>query len=190
MKTIKLIFTLTLFSFLTSNAQITKGNWMVGGNGSYSNKESYTNNFNSSKLKTTEIDVKANIGYLFVDNLQAGIILNYLKYNLKNDDSGASNKHWLKYGVYSRYYFLKNEKTINFFLDGSYSLGNRIYYNGDYKDKSSGYSFSAGPTVFFNSSVAMEMAVNYSSTKFKGINDFIENDLRFTIGFQIFLEKE
>ena len=81
MKTIKLIFTLTLFSFLTSNAQITKGNWMVGGNGSYSNKESYTNNFNSSKLKTSEIDLKANIGYLFVDNLQAGIILNYLKYN-------------------------------------------------------------------------------------------------------------
>ena len=30
MKTFKLFFGITLLSFLTSNAQITKGNWMVG----------------------------------------------------------------------------------------------------------------------------------------------------------------
>jgi hypothetical protein len=190
MKTIKLILSITLLSFLTSNAQITKGNWMVGGDASYSKKESYANNFNSSKRKTSELDIKANVGYFFIDNFQAGIRLSYLNYNLKNDDSGSSNKHWLKYGIYSRYYFLKTEKLVNIYLDGGYFFGNRIYYNGDFKDNLNGYSLSAGPTIFLNSSVAMEMGINYSSTKLKGVNDFTENDLQFTIGFQIFLEKQ
>lgn len=35
MKTINFILVITLFSFFTTNAQITKGNWMVGGNGSF-----------------------------------------------------------------------------------------------------------------------------------------------------------
>lgn len=191
MKTIKLIFAFSLLSsFFTSTAQITKGNWMFGGNASFSNKERYNNDFKNDKLKTSEFDIKANAGYFFMEKLQSGVRISYLNYNLKNDDSGASNKHWLKYGVYSRYYFLKSEKLINIFLDGEYFLGNQIYYNGDYKDNLNGFSISAGPTIFFNSSVAMEMGINYSSTKYKGINDSTENNLQFSLGFQIFLDKQ
>ena len=185
------LFLILAFAFsLTTTAQITKGNWMFGGNASYSNKEGFNNNFKNDKLKITEIDLKANAGYFFIDQLQAGVRVSYLNYNLKNDLSGGSNKHWFKYGAYSRYYFLKPEKIVNIFLDGEYFFGNRIYYNGDYKDKLDGFSISAGPTIFFTNSVAMELAVNYSTTNFKGINDYTENNLQFILGFQIFLEKQ
>ena len=188
MNKIKLIFTLTLFSFLTSNAQITKGNWMVGGSGSYSKEENYANNFKSSKLKTSELEIKTNIGYFFIDNLQVGTRIGYTTY--KVDVNPDSNRYWLKYGIYSRYYFLKTEKLVNVYLDGGYFFGNSAFSDGQYKDNLNGYSISAGPTIFLNSSIAVEMGVNYSSTKFKGVNDSTENNLQFTIGFQIFLEKE
>jgi len=188
MKTIKLIFTITFLSFLTSNAQITKGNWMVGGNASFSNKELYNNNFSNAKRKTTEIEINANTGYFFIDKLQAGARVGYSSYKIKNSDSD-SNRYWLKYGLYSRYYFLKSEKIVNIFIDGEYFFGNSAFSNGEFKDNLNGYVFSAGPTIFFNSSVAMEFGINYSSTKFKGVNDSTENNFQFSLGFQIFLEK-
>jgi len=173
---------------MTANAQITKGNWMYGGNASFSKKESFNNNFKNDKLKTSEFDIKANAGYFFIDNLQAGVRIGYsdFKYRHINADS---NRYWLKYGAYSRYYFLKPEKIVNVFIDGGYFLGNNVFESGDYKDNVNGFSISAGPTIFFNNSVAMELAVNYSSTKLKGANDGTENNLQFSLGFQVFLEK-
>lgn len=182
------LFLVLAFS-MTANAQITKGNWMFGGNASFSNNESYTHAFKNHKRKTTELDIKANAGYFFIDNLQAGVRTSYLYYNLENDPTGGSGRNWLKYGGYSRYYFLKPENLVNIFLDGEYFFGNRIYYNGDYKDNLYGYSVSAGPTIFFTNSVALELAVNYTSTTFKGASNFTENNLQMSLGFQIFLEK-
>jgi opacity protein-like surface antigen len=63
------------------------------------------------------------------------------------------------------------------------------------QDNLNGYAIGVGPTIFLNSSVAMELGINYSSTKFKGANDFTtndftENNIQFSLGFQIFLEKQ
>ncbi len=191
MKTFKLFFGITLLSFLTSNAQITKGNWMVGGNASLSNKEIYNKNSSNNKGITTEIEVTANVGYFIIEKLQGGTRISYEHFSRKGDEMGISNINRLKYGVYSRYYFLKQDKLVNLFLDGEYFFGNRIYYNGDFKDTLNGYVISTGPTIFFNSSVAMEFGINYSSTKFNGVSDnVIENNLQFSLGFQIFLEKD
>lgn len=189
MKTFKLFMAIALLSFLTSNAQITKGNWMFGGSASYNNKEIYNKNFSNDKGRTTEIEVTANAGYFIIDKLQAGTRISYEHFSRKGDE--GSSRYWLKYGVYTRYYLLKPEKMVNFFLDGQYFLGNKAFSDGDFKDKLNGYVFSAGPTIFFNSSVAMELGINYSSTKFNGANDnIIENNLQFSLGFQIFLEKQ
>lgn len=48
-----------------SNAQITDGNWMVGGNGSFSSKENYNNNNKSDKGQVNELDISANLGLFF-----------------------------------------------------------------------------------------------------------------------------
>lgn len=184
------LFLILAFAFsLTTTAQITKGNWMYGGNASFSNKEFYTHTFKKEKLKTSEFDIKANAGYFFIDNLQAGIRIEYADFKRKNINT-ESNRYWFKYGAYSRYYFLKPEKIVNVFIDGGYFLGNNVFESGDYKDNLNGFSISAGPTIFFNNSVAMELAANYSSTKLKGANDATENNLQFSLGFQIFLERQ
>lgn len=188
MKTIKLFFTITFLSFLTSNAQITKGNWMMGGNGSFSNKELFNNNFSNDKRKTTEIEIKANTGYFFIDKLQAGIRFSYESFKIKKNSD--SNRYWLKYGGFTRYYFLKTDKLVNIYLDGEYFFGNTAFSDGEFKDNLNGYVISAGPTIFLNNTVAIELGVNYSSTKFKGVNDSTENNLQFSVGFQIFLEKK
>src|SRR5690606_5924524 len=189
MKANTLFFILAFTFSMITNAQITKGNWMFGGDAKYSNKESFNNNFKNEKLKTAEFDINGSAGYFFIDNLQAGVRISYtdFRYRYTNTDS---NRYWVKYGAYSRYYFLKPEKIVNVFLDGGYFLGNSVFESGDYKDNLNGFSISAGPTIFFTNSAAMELALNYFSTKLKGANDGTENNLQFSLGFKIFLEKQ
>lgn len=185
----KLLLTSLWFFAITSNAQITKGNWMFGGDASFSNKTNYQNEFKAtSKVKFTELDINANAGYFFMDKLQAGIRVGYSDYKVKTFT--GSDRHFLNYGVYSRYYFLKPEKLVNIFLDGEYFIGSIANASGEFKDNINGYAISAGPTIFLNSSVAIELGIEYSSTKFKGINNTTENNLQFSLGFQIFLTKK
>ncbi|TDT46693.1 outer membrane protein with beta-barrel domain [Maribacter spongiicola] len=186
---IKLLPIYILFFTITANSQITKGNWMFGGDASFSNKERFNNNFKNDKLKTSEFDIKANAGYFFIDKLQAGIRVGYSDYKRTNTSSDV-NRYLLNYGAYSRYYFLNPEKLVNIYLDGGYFFGSSAFENGELKDNTHGYSISAGPTIFFNSSVAMELGLNYSSEKFKGVNDSTENNLQLSLGFQIFLTKK
>ncbi|TLP79273.1 outer membrane beta-barrel protein [Maribacter sp. ACAM166] len=186
---IKLLPIYFLFFATTANSQITKGNWMFGGDASFSNKNRYQNQFKElSKLKFTEFDINANAGYCFVDKLQAGVRLGYSDYKVQTYT--GTDRHLLNYGIYSRYYFLKPEKLVNIFLDGEYFLGSKAVASGELEDNIHGYAISAGPTIFLNSSVAMELGLNYSSTKFTGVNDTTENNFQVSLGFQIFLTKK
>jgi hypothetical protein len=190
MKIIKLFFISTILFTISASSQITKGNWMVGGNGSFSNKEFYNNSFKNDKGKTSELSINANMGYFIIDKLQAGVRFGYYDYKFKNGVSTDSDRYWVKYGAYTRYYFLKPEKLVNIYLDGEYFFRNNAFSGGQYNDRQDGYSVSLGPTIFFNSSVAMELGLNYSSMKTRVLSDTTENNLQSTIGFQIFLEKE
>jgi hypothetical protein len=190
MKTRKLFFIAILLCTISASSQITKGNWMVGGNGSFSNKEIYDNNFKNDKGKTSELSINANMGYFIIDKLQAGVRFGYDDYKIRNTGSKIGNRYWLKYGAYTRYYFLKPEKLVNIYLDGEYFFTNNAFNNGEYNDRKDGYSVSLGPTIFFNSSVAMELGINYSSMKTRVLSDTTENNLQFKIGFQIYLEKK
>ena len=189
MKTRKLFFIITIICTVSANSQITKGNWMVGGDGSFSNKEFYNNSLKNEGAKTSELSINANVGYFIIDKLQAGVRFGYDDYKFKNGISNDSDRYWVKYGVYTRYYFLKPEKLVNIYLDGEYFFGNNAFSGGQFKERQDGYSVSVGPTIFFNSSVAMELGINYSSAKFRVLNDATENNLQFRVGFQIFLEK-
>lgn len=189
MKTLKLFFIAILLCTTSANSQITKGNWMVGGNGSFSNKEFYNNSFKNDKLKTSELSINANVGYFIIDKLQTGLRFGYDDYKIKNVGTKDGDRYWVKYGAYTRYYFLKPEKLINLYVDGEYFFRNNAFSSGQFEERQDGYSFSLGPTIFFNSSVAMELGINYSSAKFRVLNDATENNLQFRVGFQIFLEK-
>ena len=68
MKTLKTIAITILLSTITANAQITKGNWMVGGTGNFSSYESkYINNGNEVTNKGIGTNISPNIGYFFIN---------------------------------------------------------------------------------------------------------------------------
>ena len=114
MKKTKIISFLLLASALVANAQITKGNWMVGGDGNYTNSKTI-NPKNEIISSGNSIRLFPNIGYFIVDKLALGINTNFnFGKNVgipSNTDFGA--------GPFIRYYFLKPEKMINLFIDAN-----------------------------------------------------------------------
>lgn len=184
MKLSNIIIILILSISSTVHAQISKRNWMMGGNGSFSSSERYPVQSRIQGAKIKELIISGRLGYFFVDKFVAGAAVKYYKYDRRGDN--VSN---LNYGLYSRYYILNKEKVVNIFAEGGYYLGRISFNNAKDNDFQYGYSVSAGPSVFFNQSVAMELGVEYSSSRFTGVSNDRLNALNVFLGFQIFLEK-
>ncbi len=182
MKTIKLYF-IILFAFSASvNSQITKGNWMVGGTG-YFNTIKYKND--TIEQTINHFTLSPNIGYFIINKFVIGCNLNYSSDDVKYADVKFTNYN---IGPYLRYYFLKSENRINLFSQISYGYGEgKASNNRDSKYHNNGYGLRIGSSIFFNSSVALEIAADYNSSK----NNSVANVslLQFGLGFQIHLEK-
>ncbi len=180
MKTIKLLFATSLLFALTSNAQITKGNWMVGGDISLAFVKS------SDESNATIINLSPNVGYFILDKFAFGTILNY-NYSKSKSDYGTGIMKSTNLGPFLRYYILNKEKNTNLFLETSYNFS----LNKD--NKNTFFSTKLGAVIFLNSSVGFEMSLKYSLNKFKYSNDFLpsssSNNFIFGLGFQIHLEK-
>lgn len=187
MKTLKLFFFIVFAFTITANAQITKGNWMVGGDASFfTNKSESENNGNNYSSETSYIMISPNIGYFVADKLVGGIGLQFSFV----DPGKTFNSQSYSFGPYVRYYFLKPENLINVFSQVDYTFG--FGKNGlDQKDDSNGYGLKAGTVIFFNSSVGLEFSLNYRNSKVKyddGDNGSTKQFL-VGVGLQIHLEK-
>jgi hypothetical protein len=169
------------------SAQIDKGNWMVGGSGFIQNyKVEYTSNNTTQNQSVFALQISPNIGFFILDKFAVGGLLTF---NF-NNPSGSNNSSQ-GYGIapFTRYYFLQTDKPINFFAQASfeYSEG-RTNNTASIKNFSRGYAFKAGPAIYFNSSVALEVTLNYSSSK---NSDNIKGTLFGAgVGLQIHLEKK
>jgi Outer membrane protein beta-barrel domain len=192
-KTILLIITASIF-INNANSQITKGNWMVGGNFNYS--KSKTSGTYASDKKFREIDVLPSIGYFAFNKTALGIKakLYFTKEKLPqpNGTEISSVQNNLGIGPFARYYFLPAEKMVNVYLEG-----NTFYKETTVKSpgstnakfKAFDYSFVGGLVLFLNSSVGIEFSLGYYNSK--AINlDGRGEDLKFGIGFQIHLERD
>lgn len=181
MKTIKLLIIATILFTINANSQITKGNWMVGGSGSYNNTTVKDKNGTNSVVKGYGFWIRPNIGYFFANNFAGGAKLSF---SYGNQKDGYSN---VSYGLgpFVRYYFLKPEKIVNVFAEANYN-----YYISKTQNFNStnsyNYNFKAGPEIFFNSSVGLELTLNYSISNF---NTYTSNLFSVEVGFQIHLEK-
>jgi hypothetical protein len=181
-----LFFTITLFSFLTANAQITKGNWMVGGTGNFSSYENkFQNNGTEVSNKGIGISISPNIGYFFKDKFAIGSIVSIGYTNPQDFESSTS----YSIGPFVRYYFLKVDNQINLFAEASYLFGESKL--GNNKSASNGYGFKAGPVFYFNNSVGLEVTIDYNSTQLlpSSSGKSVANNLQIGLGFQIHLEK-
>ena len=187
MKTIKLFIAITLLSFITSNAQITKGNWMIGGNIGFDYSKIENKNSNSSgtiieynELGTYNILLEPNIAYFIKNKFAIGTSISYIN---GFTEGNKINSDGMNLGInpFLRYYFLDVEKNYNIFLEPSY---NHFVSKG--LGNANGFSLKTGLSFFLNRSVAIESILKYS----KSSNDtYNKNNIYFGFGFQIHLEK-
>lgn len=174
MKINKILFAATFFFIITSNAQITKGNWMMGGSGSFGS-------FNTTSLGTngkgTYLNLNPNFAYFFTDKLAIGTTA---RLNVLSKFSST-----IGFGPYARYYFLKTEKVVNVFSEVSYNI---LEGTGDGDAKFETFNLKAGTVYFLNSSVGIEAVLNYSNQKSN--LDYQSNEIFLSLGFQIHLERK
>jgi hypothetical protein len=193
-KSILLTIAVTVI-FFDAQSQITKGNWMVGGNASYT----HTNNDISTlaKYKNTTFSVAPNIGYFVWDKFCTGVKLSISFW--KNDypaNSGgtisySTKNQFYNLGPFVRYYFLQTDKRANLFVEGIYQhqLRKDISPSANSKQAANIYAINAGPVFYFNSSVGIELTIGYSSLKYNGTSGS-NGTFQTNIGLQIHLEKD
>src|SRR5690606_14708393 len=181
MKTLSFILVATLFCITTANAQITKGNWLMGGDMSLYMAESKSEH-SDSKSTSLGFTVNPTIGYFFIDNLAGGLTVIFGFNSHKEADSKSIG---FSTGPFVRYYFLEPEKQINIFAQTGYGFG-RSFLEGNTVSKSSVFDIRTGPVFFLNSSVAIELMIIYNYSK---SNNTITNNIQMGAGFQIHLEK-
>jgi hypothetical protein len=191
---------LTLFALIlkTSSAQLTKGNWLVGGSGFYSFMNYNTTEGNPGQRRTL-ISLSPDIGYFLADKFAAGLKLRYTKERYKTLSTSANGIS--KYTTYSagpfiRYYILPAEKQFNLLLAGSYQYGHERGGGGssnvDFdltRFQTHDFSLAACPVIYFNSSVGLEFLAEYTRfkyAKFSGLNS------TFQVGFglQVHLDRD
>lgn len=193
----KHIFHIFSFLVLTSSAfgQLTKGHWLVGGSGRfYSYKNEYLSSSFTRNGKYTQIDLSPNIGYFLSDKFAIG--LNTTISSLKGDfmvvgggGSGGSSSQRYLFGTFGRYYFLEEAKQINILFNASYQSGIIRGLNNT-RGTLSNFSISAGPVIYFNSSVGIEFLLGYLSNFEKYTSQVLsenKNGFQFNIGLQIHL---
>lgn len=178
MKINKILFLTTFFLTITSNAQITKGNWMMGGSANFGN---YKTTSGGSSDESTNLNLYPNIGYFVIDKLALGTSGQF-NYTIPKSNE---NKSSISYGFspFARYYFLEKEKSINIFSEVSYE----ILRNNLYNSKVDKFKIKAGTVFFLNSSVGIEVALNYSNQKTN--TDYQNRAIYLDVGFQIHLER-
>ncbi len=192
---LKILFIFFFFSTSSIRAQLTKNNWLVGGNGSFSRSNNLIGAPN--EYKSTAIVLSPNIGYFFVDKLATGlrVTTTFIKNNPSNTSVGVfsfgSRTEFFNLGPFVRYYFLNTEKRINFFTEGlyQYQLRRDININSESKESANVFIVSCGPVFYLNNIVGIEFTIGYSTQKYT--NSLLRtNTIQTAIGLQIHLEKE
>lgn len=176
MKSLQLFFFIALAFTVTTNAQITKGNWMFGGDATF--YSFITEREEQETSRSTSITVNPNINYFVIDKLAVGLKIG-TSFNKNNTSLGIS--------PVARYYFLDTDKIFNIFTEASFGYGINIPKERD-SYSSTGFTTKLGGVVFLNQSVGLEFGINYRRGK-DGLNNNIYNTIKVAFGLQIHLEK-
>ena len=166
-------------------AQIDKGFWMFGGSASFESTEYPGGD------KETIFTLLPKAGYFVIDNLAAGINLDFRR--IKRDVAGPTGGYKITEftaGPFVRYYLLKSGQPFNVFAEGSVTFGTYNQKNFDRTSNITQYLFNAGPVIFFNESVGLEMSIGYRSRAYKEKSSTSKyNSVLVGIGFMVHLSK-
>ncbi len=194
MKKTLVTIVMIILSVTISNAQLTQGAWLAGGNASFFS----TDNLSSSttRIVTTVISVSPSIGYFIADKFAVGF-RPYYGYGGSRVTEGASTSFpssstsSYRIGPFARYYFLNPEKQFNLFAESSFMYGRNRTNNSGNITQDPPYttlSFLAGPVLYFNSSVGLEFTIGYSTKHQQNISRN-DNHFEMGLGFQVHLMK-
>lgn len=178
MHKVKLLLLFSLISFITQ-AQLNKGQWLVGGSVAFESKK-YTGD---SRSESTVFQFMPNAGYFFMDKLAGGMKISFSYTSIDGD----SYRDFLL-GPFARYYFLSADKPTNIFLDGHFLFGSEKYENFDPESKTR-FGVAAGPAFFLNPHVALEAALYWQSVKHEG-DEGRYNSFGVSVGLQVHLSKK
>ena len=117
----------------------------------------------------------------FIDKLSIGLAGQF-NYIFPERDSRTISSNNLS--PFIRYYFLEKEKKINIFSEARYEIIRMSHSD----IKADTFLIKAGTVFFVNSSVGIEVALNYSTQKTN--QNFESRGIFLNVGFQIHLEKE
>lgn len=197
MKTGLFIFYLFFLS-ITSNAQINKGDWLVGGVANFS-VDKVKNAFAFSATSTDNIimfEISPSVGFFIRKQLALGIFPSIEYLNIKTsglreqipyDDKVSKTSFFV--GPFIRYYFLKydQERLYNILIDTRYQIGINNLQGNIRK-----FNVMAGPEIFFNSAVGIELLFGYYSqnetNQDQMTKKYKNSGFQVSLGFQIHLE--
>jgi hypothetical protein len=153
------------------SAQISKDDWMAGGN----------LRINTAK-NNSQFEFSPSIGYFLMDGLAMGARLSYQMEKL-----GSNSVSGLGFGPFARYYF-GSEKFFPFF-EGAFDLSNRKYKTGTLTTTEQAFSLfgGGGLAIFLNENVALEGMLGYRNSRVK--NQSGNGGLNLRIGFQVYLNR-
>jgi len=171
MKKITLILLVLLFTTITANSQITKGNWMFGGDAIIQGYK-----FKNSEKFNYYAEIFPKAGYFVIDKLvvgsEIGIFINNATF-------------YTSFVPFTRYYLLSPEKIINPFIEGGLGLKLINYKSSDKSITEFMYQFKLGTSIFFTNSVGLNVTLNYKKNSFQ-----FDQEISVAFGFQIHLEKK
>ncbi|WP_207510865.1 outer membrane beta-barrel protein [Longitalea luteola] len=168
------------FLLVSSNAifaQVNKGQWLAGGNISFTSSKHGDND----DSKNTHFEIRPNAGYFFIDKLAGGLRLSYISDKDKGDDEATTA---FTLAPFARYYFLDAAQKVNVFADASYGFGSA---GAGEKESLNYWEIMAGPAVFLSPNTALELAVGYKSWGGDIYGDDRMNQFGVNIGFQVHL---
>lgn len=168
--------------FGTANAQIQKGNWMVGGN-------LMGANFGLNEGHGYNFAIQPKGAYFIKDNVAVG---GYVDLGF----SGAKNASTtFKYGVgaLGRYYLSPGEKGVDnllnhgrFFVEVNAGIGGTSISKGGASANGLDFGFGPGYSYFITPNIGLEGIVKYAANAGFG-NIGYTHSINFGLGFQIYL---
>ena len=167
-----LISSILLFITISAYSQITKGNWMFGGDAIIQGYK-----FENSEKFNYYAEIFPKAGYFVIDKLvvgsEIGVYINNATF-------------YTSFVPFTRYYLLDDKKIVNPFIEGGLGLKNISYKkgSGDPTLTEFMYQFKIGTSIFLTNSVGVNMTLNYKNNSFQ-----FDQEISVAFGFQIHLEK-